>query len=459
METFWKQKKQNNDYLETNTQYLVKIKNYYYFSFRYKKKIIKYSLNCCNLYDANIIKIQLIKRLKMNEELKNFFKNPTRSDLGVNTYSHKDEDPEKVAELNKKILNLVNQAYEDGDIKSVEFNSDNVKKIKLEEAFKNFLNHKEIVDDLRKSSLKKYLTHYRYLLLFCDEDKLIYSFTEQFFKDIQNKIRKLPVNVLKTNKYKNSKYDVIMKDFKDTKYSTLSNKSINEIFKSFNQVFDFFNYENYITSNCVEYRTLKEDTEHWQNFEDNEIQLFIEKTEDKLYKDIFKIGLYTGMRIGEISELKTEFVDIEKGIIDVSYSKTKAGIRIIPIHKNIKKILEFYCANNIDGYLFVKDGNKNILTKGIGRRIRKLIPDTDKVFHSTRKNLTIKLYELHQKGEVQENTIKKILGHDFSDNLSFNVYNLNKINIEILRDCIDRIDYKLEDNVFKNIDTDIFLSF
>jgi len=55
------------------------------------------------------------------------------------------------------------------------------------------------------------------------------------------------------------------------------------------------------------------------------------------------------------------------------------------------------------------------------RRIRKFITHKDKSFHSTRKNLTQKMYELQQANKVHKNTIYRLLGHkvDSLSNLSY----------------------------------------
>ncbi len=446
METFLKQEEEIRNYLLNNKTYLCKIKNYYYFTFRYKTKIIKISLKCKDLYKSNILKIQLIKRLKMNKDFKNNFK-VLNSSYGILTTSHEGEDPHVIEELNKKIMNLVAEAKNKGDIKKVEFNNETTIKKTIKDGFIEFLNEKQD-EGLRDSSLRKYRTHYNYLLLFCDEDKYIYTFTPQFFKNIQKDILQIPVEILRLKKYKNIKYDKIMEDFRGTNYNKLSNKTINDIFKSFNQMFLFFEYNNYHpNADVVKYKTLKENTDKYVNFEDKEIRLIfndLAKKNDELHTSIFKIGLYTGMRIGEIAELKKENIDIKKRIININYSKTKAGIRIIPIHREIYNIIKYYYNNPIginEDYLLTKNGDKNAITKSMGRRIKSVIDDDKKVFHSTRKNFTIKLYKLQQNGKIEENTIKRLLGHDTSNNLTFNTYNLDKIDLKVLKQAIRLIKY------------------
>ena len=224
-----KHKKQTNSYLDTNKQYLVKIKDIYYFCFRYGKKIIKYSLKSTNLYQSNIIKLKLIKRLKMKTEFDNIFnnkelrnidsyidteENPTivediekkiiniinkyketisKSDIdylfdnktkySIESHMDKDEDPETIRRIEKDIIELLNKERELGNIKSLSYNSENITKTTLKEGFEHLYDFKKNNDKLGESSLSKYLTSYKYLLLFCEEDKLIFTFNKQFFKD------------------------------------------------------------------------------------------------------------------------------------------------------------------------------------------------------------------------------------------------------------------------------------
>ena len=58
---------------------------------------------------------------------------------------------------------------------------------------------------------------------------------------------------------------------------------------------------------------------------------------------LYKILLYTGMRIGELLDMKTKNVYEEDGILcfHVEKSKTNAGVRIIPVHSEILDLIDF----------------------------------------------------------------------------------------------------------------------
>ena len=175
------------------------------------------------------------------------------------------------------------------------------------------------------------------------------------------------------------------------------------------------------------------------NFEDSDIKLILNDLDCDLSKDIFRIGLLTGMRISEIANMKKCNIDLEEDIITITESKTKSSIRVIPIHKRLLNILDFYYKNTKDEFLF-GENSVNKLTKSVNKEIKKVINEKGKSFHSTRKNITMKMYQLQQNNKIQNNTIDRILGHKVKS-LSFDVYNLNKIDLKILRDCINLVDY------------------
>ena len=56
--------------------------------------------------------------------------------------------------------------------------------------------------------------------------------------------------------------------------------------------------------------------------------------------DLTLILLYTGMRVGELLQLKKSNVNLKQKYFDIVTSKTKSGIRIIPIHPLIFPIVE-----------------------------------------------------------------------------------------------------------------------
>ncbi|OBX04201.1 site-specific tyrosine recombinase XerC [Gallibacterium salpingitidis] len=70
--------------------------------------------------------------------------------------------------------------------------------------------------------------------------------------------------------------------------------------------------------------------------------------------DLTLILLYTGMRVSELLQLKRSCVNLKQKYFDIVTAKTKAGIRIIPIHPRILPIIERKMHENKRAkYLFV----------------------------------------------------------------------------------------------------------
>ena len=51
---------------------------------------------------------------------------------------------------------------------------------------------------------------------------------------------------------------------------------------------------------------------------------------------------YTVVRAKELRGMKVEDIDLDKGLLHITNSKTITGYRIIPIHPNFKKLLSQY---------------------------------------------------------------------------------------------------------------------
>lgn len=74
-------------------------------------------------------------------------------------------------------------------------------------------------------------------------------------------------------------------------------------------------------------------------FSREEVQKLWDMKEDWA-RDSILILLYTGMRIEELLTLRREDIHLEERYIDLQGTKTKAAVRIIPIHKKIAPLLE-----------------------------------------------------------------------------------------------------------------------
>ena len=126
------------------------------------------------------------------------------------------------------------------------------------------------------------------------------------------------------------------------------------------RIFEFAEKNEIIEKNIVsliqiEKRTAKKDK---HPFTQDQVKQLLEYN-DHIYADTIKILLYTGMRITELFDIKTENVHLEKRYM-IGGKKTASGKnRIIPIHEDIYEIIKTR----------YEQGNEYLVTTIKGRQI------------------------------------------------------------------------------------------
>ena len=124
--------------------------------------------------------------------------------------------------------------------------------------------------------------------------------------------------------------------------------------------------------------------------------------------------LYTGVRIGELLEIKTSDVHINERWLDLRGTKTKAAKRIIPIHKKLIPVLEKRLATCKGEYLFCgNDGNKLAYTR-YKSMFYELFMDhfkIDRTPHECRHTFAT----VAAASSMNPVLLKKIIGHSSSD--------------------------------------------
>jgi integrase len=154
---------------------------------------------------------------------------------------------------------------------------------------------------------------------------------------------------------------------------------------------------------------------------------------------LIQIGAYTGARIEELCSLKLENVTEDR--FKIEDAKTSAGIREIPIHRHIKKLVAQLKKDSEDGYLlsgltFNKYGDRsNAIGKQFGRLKTELGYGPDYVFHSLRKGVATQL----ETAGVAENVTARLLGHDFQT-MSYGLYS-GGVNFDVLAKALGRISW------------------
>ena len=156
-------------------------------------------------------------------------------------------------------------------------------------------------------------------------------------------------------------------------------------------------------------------------YTDDEVGLILDHLQlkqDNALTAITTLAMYTGARISEIAGLRVESVITIDGImcLKIDDAKTKAGNRAVPVHPEIKELLQTLIADSTDGYLVSgvkskggKDRRADVLGKRYGRLVRNdcKLPKS-KVFHCFRNTVATKL----ENAGVPENIAADIVGHD-----------------------------------------------
>lgn len=131
---------------------------------------------------------------------------------------------------------------------------------------------------------------------------------------------------------------------------------------------------------------------------------------EEIFAKAVLILIYTGMRVSELCELKSEDVHLLDEYIYIRSSKTDAGIRVVPIAKKISPLVSYFAVRTKSGYLIesgrrtkfnykvLRDHYWNPLMAQIG---------ANHLPHDTR-HTTVTL--LTNAG-VDERLIKQIVGH------------------------------------------------
>lgn len=158
--------------------------------------------------------------------------------------------------------------------------------------------------------------------------------------------------------------------------------------------------------------------ESYQPFTSDQMQKLLDAAEPEI-KNIIVMGLFSGCRLDELASLKKSEIQTVEGVrtFFISKSKTKAGIRHVPIHSRLSAIVDEYLSHNYGEYLFPQankinraDGKKGpFYSQAFTRLRRRVLPTaTDRqCFHSLRGMFITCL----DRAGVSETRIGSITGH------------------------------------------------
>ena len=141
--------------------------------------------------------------------------------------------------------------------------------------------------------------------------------------------------------------------------------------------------------------------------------------------DLILLGAYTGCRIEELAQLRTDTIVTIDGVksFKIEDSKTAAGIREVPIHPALEGVVARLAFNSKDGYLLPSSGKNKYgirsdpLSKAFGRLKTSLAFGKQHVFHSVRATVVTLLL----RADVPGATVANIVGHE-TGLVTFDVY-------------------------------------
>jgi integrase len=162
---------------------------------------------------------------------------------------------------------------------------------------------------------------------------------------------------------------------------------------------------------------------------------------DQPLADIIALGAYTGARINELACLKVVDVTGKQSLM-ITDSKTKAGIREIPLHPVLFDMVDRLCREAKSEYLIPGDASNQYNNRGdvLGKRFGRLKKSLgftagSEVFHSIRKTLIT----LMENAGVAEGIAADIVGHE-KQTMTYGLYSMGSM-LEIKRDALARATY------------------
>ena len=162
-------------------------------------------------------------------------------------------------------------------------------------------------------------------------------------------------------------------------------------------------------------------------FNDKEIAVLWKNLDKYQYIDTILIMIYTGMRVGEMLNLRKEDINLIEQTIIVRTSKTEAGTnRIIPIHPRIKELIQNRYKNSNSDHLITGLQNRNSISY-VYYDIRLFNPIMDELNikhtpHDCRHTFATRLNDAGGNATA----IKKMIGHE-SFALTEKVYTHKKV--------------------------------
>lgn len=173
-------------------------------------------------------------------------------------------------------------------------------------------------------------------------------------------------------------------------------------------------------------------------FTEEEIQTIWNWSDKNEYVSIILMMIYSGVRIGELRDLKKENVHLEERYFYIEKSKTDAGIRNVPIAKKVLPFFQYWMnkESKCDYLITTREGryfyDRNYRDSYWKPLMAEMGLSEDHRPHDTRHTCITML----TKAGIDERVIKKIVGHS-GKGVTEKVY--THFEMEQLLEVIDRI--------------------
>lgn len=209
------------------------------------------------------------------------------------------------------------------------------------------------------------------------------------------------------------------------KNEMLANTTCNEIHASISQIFDLLKNETGMKENPFKgIDKLPQDTDGHEAYTFEELKLIFDNA-DKLLYPLFMIGLFSGLRLGDICTLKKANISFERHFIYVQKQRKTGGAASIPMYSYLEEYLksiydtrndsEYLLPDLAEVYLRNKSTISNWVTRfleGLGIMTKKQIPGrTQKVNTKGIHSLRHTFCSIAGVCGIPETVVQSIVGH------------------------------------------------
>lgn len=319
---------------------------------------------------------------------------------------------------------------------------------KLDEKYEQYRSHnikQWSDDDISNNNVMQYL-----LNLFFGVSYNISDITQEQILDFVNIFYDIPNRVTLRKELQDKSLEYILDHSEE--YDNLSIRTINKYNTTLNRFFEYCKKLNY-TSLDVKIKKIndKSITLSRVAYENEDLELIKDHldTIEPLNALVIKIALYSGLRLGEITQLRAKDIKLDDTLkiyyFDINTEdnkkvKNKTSIRKVPLHPKLAKLIHDQIKNlQPTQNIFTLDSAEFSKWYRLKFNRKYITTDKRKVFHSFRHNAVTNMLQ----NGISLEYIAGAVGHAQDLGMTFK-YAGNVIPLDKLKDAIYSIDYKID---------------